>query len=296
MLVEYIEQYLGGNNQIKNEEILVAMKDSFDYSVVRQLMETRDGPTGLRGSHPGPCARKMAYGFHEFPVSKDLDSRTKITFLTGDLLELVAVAIIKLSGIGTRATILDGGQEDAYFDVGNGLMIPCHGDGIILAQPGITDEEVLLEIKSVNDRGFKYNWMKLQDVGYQYMLQHQVYLEAYGLKRGLFFAINKNTGHFCEIETEYNPELVEIARNNYTLAGFSDPDNLPPRFEDGKDYGRVVDKSGVKTDRLAWGCMYCSFNTHCWPGMVTTIEKGRPVGRVPDDSVARTETSDWLDI
>jgi hypothetical protein len=253
MIIEKIESYLRGKGQTVDEALLEASHDAFVYSIKRQLMEERGDPSGLRGSNPGPCARKMAYAFHEFPRTKELEPRSKITFLTGDLIELCVVCLIKLAGIEVEGTILDEeGQVEGYFDVGNGLMVPCHPDGLLPAQAGL-NEPHLLEVKSINHFSYQRDTKK-NVIGDQYLLQHNVYLEAYGYDYGVFIYLNKNTGHMHEIYTEKDPELVEKARKNYTLAGLSSPDALPPRYEDGENYGRWVDKNEVKTNKLAWGC------------------------------------------
>ena len=243
MLVERVEQYLIGSEKELNEDLLKEMKSAFDFAIMRQLMENKkDIGGGLRSSNPGPCARQMAYSFLEFPKTRDYEPRTYLTWLFGDLIELMAVALIRLSGVKLEQTILDSeGQMEGYFDVGNGLLIPGHADGLIPIQEGICEEPLLLEVKSTTDFAFKRDWLKGK-VDEKYELQHQVYLETFGLERGLFFVINKNTGHFAEVETVKNPSLIARAKENYTLAGFSTPEELPPRYENGVDCGRKLDR------------------------------------------------------
>lgn len=294
MLVEKIDQYLIGKEKTLNLSLLEDMRTAFDFSVTRQLMEYKEGSSSLRGSNPGPCARAMAYAFHGFPETKNIEPRSMLTFLTGDLIELIAVGLARLSGISIEKTCLDKeGQAEGFFDVGNGLLIPCHADGIIPAQPGVCDEDYLYEVKSTSDFGFKREWLK-GIVGTKYMLQHQVYLDTFGLDKGVFFVINKNTGHYCEVLTERNPSIVEQARQNYTAAGFSDPDNLPDRFQDGKDYGLRMDKGGEMTEKLCWGCSYCSFVHSCWPTAEVTFEKGKPVYTVKNEPTDKSDI--FLDI
>lgn len=283
MLVEPVSNYLTSKDKQIDEETLTAMWKSFEYSTKRQFMEVREPSPGLRGSNPGPCARKMAYNYLGYTPGKDYEARTYITFWTGDILELVTIGLLRLAGIEMRATCLDeDGQADGFFDVGNGLLVPCHPDGILLPQTGVADEEILLEVKSTSDFGFKREWSR----GFysdNYKLQHQVYLDTFGLNRGVFFVINKNTGHFCEVLTERDPEYLEWAKKNYEWAAGAEPDALPPRFV-GKDAGRKVDKkTGNLKEELAWQCGYCDFVGHCWPGLQIDIVKGKPVHLVPLD-------------
>lgn len=291
MIVEKIEHYLTGSDQAIDEEVLSGMWESFRTSVVRQLMEERELSRKLRGSNPGPCSRKMAYGLLGYEETEPMEARTKITFLTGDLLELVAVGIMKLAGINVINTCLDeDGQAEGMFDVGNGVFIPCHGDGILLPQTGVTDVKRLLEIKSSADRGFKFDWDR-GNISDQYLLQHNIYMEAFGLDHGIFLVINKNTGHFAEVVTEKDPDIIAWGRKNYLMASIATEDSLPPRFMDFENYGLRKDKDGAKKNTLAWGCSYCSFTRYCWPGVEISFDRGRPVYTVPDDLV---ETNDYV--
>lgn len=273
MLVEKVHEYLTGSNTLLDENLLSAMHDTFVFSVKRQLMEQKGVSKTLRGSNPGPCARRMAYAFLGFDESKAPDARARITWLTGDLLELVSVAVLKLAGINVTNTCLDTeGQLEGFFQVGNGLMIPCHADGKINIQIGVADEPHLLEIKSTTDHSFKYQWLRGL-IGDQYMLQHQVYLETFGLERGVFFVVNKNTGHFHEVLTQKDPEFVEWARKNYAIAGASEPEQLPAKFSDHENYGRLLEKDGRPSQKIAWGCRYCPFMFHCWAGVTVNVLK-----------------------
>lgn len=297
MLVERIDQFLIGKDKNVDEELLKVMKTAFDVSVTRQLMEDKpdSGSGSLRASNAGPCARQMAYAFLGYAKSRDYEPRTLLTWLFGDFVELIATALIRLSGVKVEKTCLDlEGQAEGFFDVGNGLLVPGHADGIIPAQPGVCDEPFLLEIKSTSDFGFKREWLK-DRVSKRYELQHQIYLDIFGLNKGVFFVVNKNTGHYHEVLTEKNESLLEEARANYTAAGFASPEELPPRFEDGKDYGRKLDKQGNLTNKLAWGCTYCDFMHSCWPNVEVTFEKGRPVHTV-DEKAPENKSDIYLDI
>lgn len=288
MLVEKVENYLTSKDKTLDEVILENMKDAVAWSTKRQFMEVREHSPGLRGSNPGPCARKMAYGYLGYRPGKDFEARTYVTFWTGDIIEVASIVLMRLAGIELEATCLDAeGQVEGLFDAGNGMLIPCHPDGIILPQVGITDEKMLLEVKSTSDFGFKREWLR-GNYSDQYKLQHQVYLETFGMDRGLFFVINKNTGHMCEVATERDPDYLEWARVNYGLAASADPDNMPPRFVDDKNFGRKLTRGGKPTENLAWGCGYCDFVGHCWPALKVDISKGKPVHNVPLDVIDAT--------
>jgi len=293
MIVEKIDQYLSGSDQTINEEVVNRMWESFKHAITRQLMEPRKKTNSLRGSNPGPCARKMGYGFLGFEPTEPLEPRAKLTFLQGDILELVSVGIMKLAGVNVTDTVLDEeGQSEGFFEVGNGLYIPCHGDGILNAQIGVTDEPRLLEIKSASDFSFKRGYMN-NDVGDQYLLQHNIYLETFGLDKGIFFVVNKNTGHYTEVLTEKDPEIVEWGRKNYILAGLATEEELPPRFMDHENYGLKKDRSGEIVNSLCWGCSYCDYTRYCWPGVELSFDRGRPVYTIPESLKEEALGDEW---
>lgn len=296
MLVEKVENYLTSKDKTIDKELVESMRSSFEWAITRQFMEVRKSSGGLRGSNPGPCARKMAYAYLGYAPVKDFEARTYVTFATGDLLELVAIGLLRLAGVEMEGTCLDeGGQLEGLFDADNGLLIPCHPDGIVLPQVGITDERLLLEIKSTSDYGFKREWSQGQ-YSDNYKLQHQVYLETFDTEKGIFFVINKNTGHFCEVPTYKDPDYLLWARKNYAMASSADPDNLPPRFVDNTNFGRKLSKAYKETAELAWGCGYCDFNGHCWPGMEVGFSKGKPVYTVPLDGDDDTPEVTFQDV
>lgn len=292
MIVEKIEHYLTGRGQTLDEEVLQQMWNSFTFSVQRQLMEERELSKNLRGSNPGPCARKMAYATLGYEPTEPLQARSKVTFLTGDLLELVAVGMMRLAGLNVTDTCLDAdGQSEAIFDVGNGTLVKCHADGILHPQIGVTDVKRLLEIKSSSDYGFKREWLR-GNMSDQYRLQHNIYMEAYGIDHGIFLVVNKNTGHFAEVLTEKDPDIIEWGRKNYLLASVADEDNIPPRFMDFENYGLKKDKQGNVTNQLCWGCSYCDFTRYCWPGVELEINsRGKPEYYVPQELV---DTDDYV--
>lgn len=296
VLKDRIEAYLTSPGKVIDEELLKRAERAAGNAFRRQFMEDRVTKPKLTGSLPGPCARKMAYKYLDFQPSDDLEARSMNTFLTGDLLEISLVVLVNLSGVKVSHTCLDEeGQLEGLFDVGNGVFVPSHPDGIIEIQDGF-EERTLLEIKTTSDFGFKREWLK-DKVSEQYMLQHQVYMETFGTNRGVFLVQNKNTGHIHDVATQKDPEMLEWARNNYKVASQSDPDNLPERYQDGENYGLKIVK-GEQTNRLAWGCTYCSYTHHCWPDVEVTFDKGKPVHSVPLEglSLPMINNSNWLDL
>lgn len=279
-IVQKIHDYLEGENWTLDEGLAEAAASAMKHGLVRQIMEKRvvDKKGKLRGSNAGPCSRKMAYQYLGFPEEgKELNARAYSTFLFGDLAEVILVALIKLAGIKTEQTVLDeSGQEDLLFKVAKEVSVPGHPDGVLPVQPGL-NKPVLLEIKSTSDYAFK-NRFQHGTIDEGYILQHHVYLEALGLEHGVFVVYNKNTGDICEVWVDRREEWVKLARRNYRWVLKSDPENLPPRYDDGENYGVRADK---KTGRkvLRWGCGYCPYHLTCYgkENVMMEIKSGKPV-------------------
>lgn len=283
-----IYSYLNASETLYDSDLAEVLKDRaaelVKWAIHRQILESRKEvrPGQLRGSNAGPCARKIAYGYLGFePKGKEIDARAKLTFLNGDLLELVVVFLTKLVGVQTRGTCLDeGGQIDLTLKINDKVEVPGHPDGILLVQPGL-EEEHLFEIKSASDFSFKRKFERLEiDDGYK--LQHMVYMEALGLKKGVFLAVNKNSGELAEVWTEYDPEYVEWARHNYVIATAARPNKLPTRYY-GDGYGVIKNKKGEYV--LAPLCGYCSYRDECF-NVSVDASRGKPIfklNELPDD-------------
>lgn len=283
-VVQRIEDYLNAQQKTYDEALADTISKSMSYHVIRQLMKTREPKPGqLRGSDPGPCARKMAYKFHGVPEDgKKIDARGQITFLMGDVLEVMVVALMKLAGIQTEGTVLDEGQIDLEFDAGDGITVPGHADGFLPVQEGLS-KRTLLEVKSTSDWAFKNKFEKgIIDSGYT--LQHNVYFDATGLEQGIFIAVNKNTGHICEVWTKPSGESVLLAKSNYHLVSASSLDDMPPRYFDGDAYGlKLNKKKDAYTRQLAPLCTYCSHYNLCWNKPVISFDRySKPVLTVTD--------------
>lgn len=282
-----VYDYLENQSATYDEVLADLAAQAIKAGIVRQIMKDRDPPHegSMRCSASGPCARKVAYKYLGTPLNgKELTARSKITFLNGDFLEVVTVMLIRLAGIEVHNTCLDpDGQQQIYFKVNDEIVVPGSGDGILPIQYGL-DEPHFLEIKSCSDWAFKNEFSK-GVISDGYRLQHNVYLDAAKVNKGIFVATNKNTGELIDIYTEYDPEFVSWAKYNFYHAVHSTPDCLPERYEDGEAYGLKTDKkTGLPV--LAALCGYCDYYKTCWPDTRIEIRGGKPVifvDTLPDD-------------
>jgi len=156
--------------------------------LVRQLEETRDGPTGsLRLSSAGKCQRALAYDYHHYkPNGFVSDESAPIVFAVGDIVEMLIVAALhdatdQIKTINITSTGLN--QETVCLEVpipANPDLITApthyrdnatrvarisgHPDGImsipmyrrgLLGEEEFTIVDGILEVKSMSDYGFK---------------------------------------------------------------------------------------------------------------------------------------------
>ena len=202
----------------------------------------------------------------------------------GDLLEAVAIAVMKGAGVNIEKV-----QEPVKLKIG----------GIELK--GTYDVKIdgrVWDIKSASPSNFmgkfgefgSYNKIK-EDDPFGYVMQGHLYGEADNSDFGGWIAINKVTGEFavCEAPENQQKDRKEILENaNETIKTLKSN----KKFE--KLYGEITEtyipKSGKnKGLRIETGntllesiCGYCDFRKHCWPKStlsekVTSKAKSKPL-------------------
>lgn len=265
MIVDRINQYL---TAIKN----AAETREFDFSEAakyifkRQFCTPEESDSGkLRLSSSGKCARQLAYAYHNFQKNgKEINSRSKIVFFTGDVAESMVVSLAQLAGCNLKHT----GQNQLTV---NFMGIGGHPDGILEA-----DEHYLFECKSMTSFSFKAFERGILDSSY--LAQINMYMEALGLHKCVVVALNKEAGVLGELILDKDPAIVEKTKKNLESVIASSPKNLPDRAfspsEDGK---------------LPWNCLYCSFWGICWPkaekvlkgsAYILKVKKEKPDGKL----------------
>jgi hypothetical protein len=172
-----------------------------------------DGPRLYLGmsSIGDPCARKLWYSFR-WASSGSHTPRTLRIFERGDLEEARVITALKRIGIecfrrdeyGEKVEITGAVGEEQEEIIGFAGHAKGHPDGRCLGVVESPKTEHLLEIKTMNDAGFK----KLVKEGLKkskpvYYSQVQVYMARLKLKRTLHITVNKN-------DEEYYIERVKF--------------------------------------------------------------------------------------
>ena len=226
-----------------------------------------DGDNGniLRLSGAGKCPRQTAYGKHYPEDAEELSARALNVFIHGDILHAKERELIR------RVTYLHGEEERVEFPLGGGHPnVIGHIDGRIF----LGEQQHILDIKSVNTRGFK----EALSVGprQDYIDQLNAYMEATGVHHAVLWMYNKDTSHRAAVTLGYDADRAQAIRERFISVLKSTPDSLPDRmFEPQWEISR-----GKRTGReyLPWNCGYCAFVDKCWAdtGFEMVFEKGKP--------------------
>mgnify|MGYP000563042822 CR=1 FL=1 len=249
MIVDKINRYLSQEELTFNEAIRYQIEKLAGYVFRRQFMENNDTSTEgkLRISSLGRCPRQIAYTYHGFEKKgKQIDSRAKIVFWTGDLTEMTIISLAKLAGVTLTATGLE--QIKVELPVSKEVTAEGHPDGLLIHQNKI----YLMEIKSMTSYAFeRFQW---GDIDQSYLVQVNCYMEALGLDACCFVALNKESGVLSERVVTKKPEIIADVRKKVSEIIASTPENLPER-------PYQPDEKGF----YPWQCRYCSYWGHCLP-------------------------------
>lgn len=202
-------------------------------------------------------------------VNEELDYTSIMRFLFGDLIEAVAIVVMKAAGINIEKE-----QEPVKLKIGGTVL------------KGTYDVKIdgkVWDIKSASPASFAskfganggYFNIKENDP-FGYVTQGYLYAEAAKSDFGGWIAINKSTGEWAVCETpdlqeQDKKDVLEDADNKvrYLLSNKKFKrcfDDLPEYYKD------KVTKSLTPTGNrlLSKDCSYCGYRKHCWPG--STLE------------------------
>lgn len=254
MIVDKIAKYLSENGKSVNEEQCLEVGKMASWTFKRQFMtdEEESSKGKIRLSSCGRCPRQIAYAYHGIEKKgKEIDSRAKMVFWLGDLVEYTVVNLAQASGVRLESTGVN--QLTVHIEI-NGVRLEGHPDGLIVLESG---ERVLLEIKSMSSYG--YEKFKRGEIDDGYIAQVNSYMESEEFKklnvnRCLFIAVNKEAGVMMERPLEKDPKIVEQIRKSLLSVLKSTPDNLPkaPYFPNEKG-------------QYPWQCLYCAWWGKCHP-------------------------------
>ena len=226
--------------------------------VLEGVVEDRD-PRHIGLSALGKCGRQLAYRHHGHPTPP-IEPRGRVTLATGTLMHdwirphlaraLERMGCYRLEGFPVEIAVL---LEDPRLLKG----ITGHMDGRLVHDPQgpgcpADHEDMVLEVKTFSPYGFKE--FLAAGPGGEYLAQTEGYLRACGLRKTLFFGIDKATGQYAASIYEFQGGHVEagidrMARLQRTLTAEEMPRDHAPKMPSGD---------------LPWQCGYCPFVETCW--------------------------------
>lgn len=266
MIVDKINEYLSTSGKQIDGAILLEVQSLAKAAFDKQfgLREARE-VTKPYFSSIGKCIRQQAYKILGFEESgKQIDSRAKMIFFQGDMVELAITQVAKVAGCNITVSGL--GQESIEWKNMRGRP------------DGVMDGTHLVEVKSMSSYGFGEFQRGLLDEGYRY--QCNAGMAALGLKACVVVGLNKDSGILHEMVIAYDPAIIaDIEERIETLANAT-KENLPerPYHPDAKGF-------------YPWQCRYCAWFKTCLPTAELVLVKHAYKLKEPEKEITHATTT-----
>ena len=242
------------------KQLVEEFKTACGNAVEKQFSRQKDARERIRMSGLGRPACQQQLSMRGQP--KQGSYNDVMRFLFGDLIEAVAMLVMKASGIKVIAEqspcelILDGeaikGTLDVILDEDGGLKV--------------------WDIKSASPYSFDYKFQKGYDTikdddAFGYIMQGHLYGDSKNLPFGGWIVINKSTGEWAvvpapEDQTEERKQLILKANETVRLiksGKFKIP--FKPEWETYRNKGETV---RTKNKLMPKPCSFCDYKSHCW--------------------------------
>jgi hypothetical protein len=215
-------------------------------------------------------------------AEKNFEYNSLVRFMFGDLVEAIAILVMKSAGINIESE-----QEAVKLELGNHSV------------SGTLDVEIdgkVWDIKSASPYAFDHKFGELggykkikEDDVFGYISQGYLYSQSKNKDFGGWIVINKASGEWVvceapELQEEDKKEALDLAKKN--LKALLSGEKFKRCFTDTEETYKDKDKSVKKTGNrlLSSICGFCDFKKTCWPNAIMH----RKVG-----STARFPKSVW---
>ena len=283
MLSTLIESFLydavRGKGKLSPETIS-EFKEACGKALEKQFNEKVEWRMRMSGLGKPLCQQQLDKKGKE----KELQYNTIIKFLMGDLLEAVAIAVMRGAGINLEKI-----QEPVKLKI---------GDTELGGTYDVKIDGKVWDIKSASPSNFmgkfgefgSYTKIKGDDP-FGYVMQGHLYGEADNIPFGGWIAVNKVTGEFAVCEAPVNQEedrkeMLQTATENIKILESNKkfeklfheiPETYVPKS--GKQKGIRIETGNTILESI---CGYCDFRKHCWPKAVlhekvTSKAKSKPM-------------------
>ena len=261
LLLVSIQEFLdkAGQGEVELPDHLIQeFKDSCETAIKKQFSR-REG-SKLRMSGIGRPVCQQILSMQDCP--KESSYNDIMRFLFGDLIEAVAMLVIKAAGIkvvGEQkpcSIVLDKENIKGTLDV-------------ILDEDGT---EKVWDIKSAStfsfDQKFKNGYDKIkEDDPFGYIVQGHLYGEANNMPFGGWIVINKSTGEWAVVdapeEISERKRVLQQADNIVKVVKKADfkKAKLKDDWETYRKDGEIVRTKNRLMPKL---CSFCEYKKHCW--------------------------------
>lgn len=219
---------------------MIQIAEKIEELVLKEEAERSEKYKGPRdhfwASDVFKCKRQLFYEFKDAP-KKALDARALLIFRAGDSFHELVKNYLWRTGILR--------QEEARLPETARQELNLTGRFDALVSTTLEGERELCEIKSISHFGFE----DLDEPKPEWVAQLTIYMHYLNVKRGIIFAINKNTSEMKQWEVIYNPEVFA---------------KIKEYFLDVAKYVKENKEPDRPYARDSWQCGYCKFNGHCW--------------------------------
>lgn len=263
MIVDKINAYLSTEGKAVDEAILKEVSDLAAYAFGRQfgVREERATKTPYFSSI-GKCLRQQAYGLLSFPPNgKEMDSRSKMVFFQGDMVEVAIIQVAKQAGC--NISVGGSAQESIEIDGMRGRPDGILHDEGRLSSDGVVGRDpsdYVVEVKSMSSFSFKDFERGILDDSYRY--QCNAAMHALKLTKTVIVGLNKDAGVLHEMVISRDEEIIRDIQERLDTLKKCTAEDLPYR-----PYG--PDEKGF----YPWQCRYCAWFKTCLPNAQLVLVK-----------------------
>ena len=264
LVKDYLQRVSRGEEKI-SPAILKEFKNSCADALEKQFDKQK---WRLRMSGVGKPLCQQQLG--KEGIEEELDYSTVMRFIFGDLIEAVAIAILKGAGVEV---------SDQQKRVSTDIAGKTISGSMDLKIKGLDGTKKIWDIKSASPYSFDRKFGNLggydslkKDDPFGYIAQGMMYEHADGDKFGGWIAINKSNGEWaiCEVPSDTEEEKLEVLES--VTRTVSMLDNIDTKFRKFPDIIEMHKTSGgeVETGNRLMNstCSLCGYKKHCWPDAV----------------------------
>ena len=256
---DFLEKAVRGEVTLP-KQLVEEFKTACGNAVDKQFSRQKNAQERIRMSGLGRPVCQQQLNIRGQP--KQSSYNDVMRFLFGDLIEAVAMLVMKASGIKIVAEqkpcelILDGETIKGTLDV-------------ILNEDG---EPKVWDIKSASPYSFDYKFKKGYDTikdddAFGYIMQGHLYGESNKLPFGGWIVINKSSGEWAvvpapEDQMEERKQLILKANKTVRLiksGKFKIP--FTPEWETYRNKGETIQ---TKNRLMPKPCTFCEYKSYCW--------------------------------